>query len=709
MTAVEFISKHLNLNFKATEKTIALLQEGATIPFIARYRKEATSGLDEVQIADIQRQLDFYNTIEKRKETILSTIEEQGKLTDQLKAKIQSCFNETELEDIYLPYKPKRKTKADTARENGLEGLAKILMSQFENDVEKAANRFVKGDVNSIDDALEGARYIIAEWVNENSRTRDFLRTKLERTARLFSKVAKDKEENAAKYKDYFAFDELLQRAPAHRILALFRAEKEGLLKLKTKPDYEEDLVENVVKHYVKGRTEASYQVELAVKDAYKRLLFPSIETELRNKAKEKADKDSIKVFAENLRNLLMEAPLGQKNILAIDPGFRTGCKVVCLDPYGKLLHNEAVFPHAPQNQWSKAQESLKSLVSKYKIEAFAIGDGTAGRETESLVRSLGLNPLPQVFMVNEDGASVYSASENGREEFPNQDVTVRGSVSIGRRLMDPLSELIKIDPKSLGIGQYQHDVDQKLLKQELDWVVESCVNKVGVNLNTASKHLLTYVSGLGPKIAENIVSYRNENGAYNSRAELKKVKGLGPKAFEQAAGFLRIPDAKNPLDSTAVHPERYALLKKILADHKINLDDALNNSKLQNEVNLQAYISDDVGLPTLKDIFNELAKPGRDPREKAQEFSFDNRLKSIEDLTAGMIIPGTISNVTNFGAFVNIGIKENGLVHISHLANKYVSNPAEVVKLNQQVMVKVLEVDLNRKRIQLSIKEAMG
>ncbi|MGB0432467.1 MAG: Tex-like N-terminal domain-containing protein, partial [Bacteroidia bacterium] len=482
MTAVEFISKQLNLSNKATEKTIALLQEGATIPFISRYRKEATGGLDEVEIAEIQRQLDFFNTIEKRKETILNTIDEQGKLSEQLKLKIKNCFNETELEDIYLPYKPKRKTKADTARENGLEPLAKILMSQYEYDVERAAQRFAKGNVASADEALEGARYIIAEWVNENPKTRDFLRSKLERTARLFSKVAKGKEEDAAKYKDYFAFDELLHRAPAHRILALFRAEKEGLLKLKIKPDYEEDLVKNVVNYYVKGRTESSQQVELAVKDAYKRLLFPSIETELRNKAKEKADTESIKVFAENLRNLLMEAPLGQKAILAIDPGFRTGCKVVVLDKNGNLFHNEAIFPHAPQNEWQKAKSTLEHLVQKHKIEAFAIGDGTAGRETENLVRSLNLKPMPQVFMVNEDGASVYSASESAREEFPKQDVTVRGSVSIGRRLMDPLAELVKIDPKSIGVGQYQHDVDQTKLRQSLDFAVESCVNSVGVN-----------------------------------------------------------------------------------------------------------------------------------------------------------------------------------------------------------------------------------
>ncbi|MBI1185093.1 S1 RNA-binding domain-containing protein [bacterium] len=706
MTAVDFIAKVLNLKKNAVQNTVNLLDGGATIPFIARYRKEATQGLDEVQIADIQRQLTFFNTLTKRKETILKTIDEQGKLSAELKAKIEACMVESELEDLYLPYKPRRKTKADTARENGLEPLAKMLMSQYNGDVESKAIQFVKGDVKSVDEALEGARYIIAEWINENQITRDFLRNRLAKNTRLFSAVAKGKETEADKYKDYFAFDELLHKAPAHRILALFRAEKEGLLKLKFKADNEESLLEGINNYYIRGNSQAAAQVELAAKDAYKRLLFPSLETEMRQQAKERADKESITVFAKNLRNLLLEAPLGQKTTLAIDPGFRTGCKVVCLNAQGNLLHYETIYPHAPQNEWQKAAERLAFLINKYQIEAIAIGNGTAGRETEKLVRSIKTSHTPVVFVVSEDGASVYSASENGRKEFPDHDVTVRGAISIGRRLMDPLSELIKIDPKSLGIGQYQHDVDQKLLKQELDWVVESAVNTVGVNLNTASQHLLTYVSGLGPKLAENIIEYRDNEGNFSNRSELKKVKGLGPKAFEQAAGFLRISGGNNPLDNTGVHPERYALLKKILADHHISLADALNNSALEHELNLQAYLSDEVGLPTLRDILKELAKPGRDPREKAREFSYDPRLQSIENVQVGMVLPGLVSNVTNFGAFVDIGIKEKGLVHVSQLTDRYVSNPAEVVKLNQQVNVKVLEVDTTRKRIQLSMKD---
>lgn len=705
-TATQYIASTLNLREKPVDKTIELLQGGATIPFIARYRKEATGGLDELQIAEIQRQLNQYEGLVKRKQTILGTIDEQGKLTPELRQKIENCWLETELEDIYLPYKPKRKTKAEAAREKGLEGLAKILMKQYENDAERAALRFVKGAVKSSSEALEGARHIIAEWVNENPKTRDFVRNQMERSARVQSALVKGKEAEASKYRDYFQFDQSLKRAPAHRILALLRAENEGFLRVKIRPENEERLVENLNRYYVRGRNEASEQVELAVKDAYKRLLLPSIETEVRKQAKEKADAASIKVFADNLKNLLMESPLGQKRTLAIDPGFRTGCKVVCLDEQGNLLHNETIFPHPPQKEHSKAQDHLSRLVKQFGIEAIAIGDGTAGRETEQLVKGIPFAQKPQVFMVNEDGASVYSASALAREEFPNEDVTVRGSVSIGRRLMDPLAELIKIDPKSMGIGQYQHDVDQKLLKQELDWVVESSVNAVGVNLNTASKHLLTYVSGLGPKIAGNIVSYRQLNGDFSSRAELKKVAGLGPKAFEQAAGFLRISKAKNPLDQTAVHPERYALVKQMLKDHGIAMEEALFNKDLAKSINLEAYVSEEVGLPTLKDILAELAKPGRDPREGIKEFSFDPRLQDISDVREGMVLPGIVGNVTNFGAFVNIGIKESGLVHVSHLANKFVSNPADVVKLNQQVTVKVLSVDLDRKRVQLSMKE---
>ena len=735
-TATQYIAQTLNLNERPVAKTVELLQGGATIPFIARYRKEATGGLDELQIAEIQRQLSSFEALEKRKATILGTIEELGRLTPDLKLKIEDCWVEAELEDIYLPYKPKRKTKAEVARQQGLEGLAKILMAQRERDAEYAAHRFVRGEVESATAALEGARHIIAEWVNENPKTRDFVRSQLERFGRIESKLVKGKETEAQKYRDYFSFDEALKRAPAHRILALNRGESEGYLRVRVRSESEERLIENISRYYVKGSNESSQQVALAVKDAYKRLLQPSLETELRKKAKEKADADSIKVFAENLRHLLMESPLGQKRTLAIDPGFRTGCKVVCLDEQGNLLHNETIFPHPPQKEAQKAQAQLEHLIKKYRIEAIAIGDGTAGRETEALVkrivastplshpnstplshpnstpsshlsnRALSEVEMPKVFMVNEDGASVYSASAIAREEFPDHDVTVRGAVSIGRRLMDPLAELIKIDPKSLGIGQYQHDVDQKLLKQELDWVVESCVNAVGVNLNTASKHLLTYVSGLGPKIAENVVAYRQANGGFTSRTELKKVAGLGPKAFEQCAGFLRIPDAKNPLDRTAVHPERYALVKQMLSDHGISTEKALFNAELVQELELHKYVNPGVGLPTLQDIVKELAKPGRDPREGIKEFSFDPRLKDINDVQEGMVLPGLVGNVTNFGAFVNIGIKESGLVHVSHLANRYVSNPAEVVKLNQQVTVKVLSVDLERKRIQLSMKE---
>lgn len=724
ISAASYTSKTLQLLEKSVDKTIELLKGGATIPFIARYRKEATGGLDELQIADIQRQLNSYESLIKRKETILSTIEELGKLTPDLKQKIENCWNETELEDIYLPYKLKRKTKAEAAREKGLEGLAKILMKQYEDDAERAAQRFVRGQVQSIEEALEGARYIIAEWINENPKTRDFVRVQMERSARIHSSLIKGKEAEASKYRDYFKFDEPLKRAQAHRVLALFRAENEGFLRVKIRPENEERLIENLNRYYVKGRGGSSDQVQLAVKDSYKRLLLPSLETEVRKKAKEKADADSIKVFADNLKNLLMESPLGQKRTLAIDPGFRTGCKVVCLDEQGNLLHNETIFPHPPQKEHTKAQERLLKLIKQYNIEAIAIGDGTAGRETEQLMKGIrGLSgaetrpstPLRhqdenqqnlQIFMVNEDGASVYSASALARDEFPDHDVTVRGSVSIGRRLMDPLAELIKIDPKSMGIGQYQHDVDQKLLKQELDWVVESSVNAVGVNLNTASKHLLTYVSGLGPKIAGNIVAHRRVNGDFRSRTELKKVPGLGPKAFEQAAGFLRISKAKNPLDETAVHPERYSLVKQMLSEHSISMSDALFNADLRKQIDLHKYVNQEVGLPTLEDILAELAKPGRDPREGIKEFSFDPRLRSIEDVHEGMVLTGIVGNVTNFGAFVNIGIKESGLVHVSHLANKFVSNPSEVVKLNQQVTVKVLSVDVERKRVQLSMKE---
>lgn len=707
ISLTSYLSKTLNISEKSITSTVALLNEGATIPFISRYRKEATGGLDEVQIADIKRQLDFFTALEKRKQTILSTIEEQGKLTTALRESIENCLDETELEDIYLPYKPRRRTKADIAREKGLEGLAKVLMKQHEPNAEHAAQRFVKGDVKGVDDALEGARHIISEWINENSKTRNFLRSQMEREAIIHSKLTKGKEAEAHKYQDYFDFNERLKKCPAHRILAMMRGESEGFLRIKIRPENEPRLVENISHYYVRSNNDSGEQVALAVKDAYKRLLLPSLETELRNKAKEKADKDSIGVFTENLSNLLMESPLGNQRTLAIDPGFRTGCKVVCLDEQGNLLVNETIFPHPPQNHQEKAAARLKQLVKTYDIQAIAIGNGTAGRETEAFVKQLNLEDTIRIFLVNEDGASIYSASEVGRAEFPDHDVTVRGAVSIGRRLMDPLAELIKIDPKSMGVGQYQHDVDQKMLKQELDWVVERCVNSVGVDLNTASPHLLTYVSGLGPKLAQNIVDYRKQKGGIASKNELKKVAGLGPKAFEQSAGFLRIPNAKNPLDRSAVHPERYALVNKMMKDHSISLIDSVGQRDFEKQLDLKKYISDEVGLPTLHDILKELAKPGRDPRQQIQQFEFDARLKTIEDVYEGMILNGIITNVTNFGAFVNIGIKENGLVHISHLANRYVSNPADVVKLNQQVRAKVIGVDLKRGRIQLSLKEA--
>lgn len=700
------IAKQLNLSEKQVINTQALLDSGATIPFISRYRKESTGSLDEEQIADIQKLLQYFTELQKRKESILKTIDEQGKLSKELEQTIKNCLSDVELEDLYLPYKPRRRTKADIAKEKGLENLANILLKQQENKLDKVASTFINDEVKNIDEALEGAKHIIAEWINEDTKVRDQLRKLLDKKAVVSAKLVKGKEEEAAKYKDYFAYDEDLNKCPAHRLLAIFRAEDEGFLKIKVKPSNENDAIDILDYNYLKAENDCSKQIEQAIDDAYKRLLMPSLESEMRKKAKEKADKASIAVFAENLRNLLMESPLGQKRILAIDPGFRSGCKVVCIDAQGNLLHNETIYPHPPQNELKKAMSKVRTLVNQFKIDAIAIGDGTAGRETENMIKKIIFERKVAAFMVNEDGASVYSASKIGREEFPNYDVTVRGSVSIGRRLMDPLSELIKIDPKSLGIGQYQHDVDQKLLKQDLDLVVESCVNQVGVNLNTASKHLLTYVSGLGPKLAENIVEYRKENGAFSSRSELKKVSGLGPKAFEQAAGFLRVHGAKNPLDNSAVHPERYTLVNKMAKDLNKKVEELMHTPDLDKLIDLSKYQTEDIGLPTLKDILNELKKPGRDPRASIKRFEYDPRLNTINDLEEGMLVNGMISNVTNFGAFVNIGIKENGLIHISNLANEFISNPADVVKLNQQVVVKVLEVDKERKRIQLSLKD---
>ena len=700
------ISKNLSVAEHQVQNTIKLLEEGATIPFISRYRKEATGSLDEVQIGTIKDQLAKLQEIDKRRETILKTIDEQGQLTDELRQKIEQSWDLTELEDIYLPYKPKRKTRATAAKEKGLEPLAKILMAQHEQNPEARANQFITDEVPSADDALQGARDIIAEWVNEHQFARNRIRGLFQHEAIISSKAFLSKQEEGIKYKDYFAYNEPLKRIPSHRILALFRGEAEGILRLNISPP-EEKALEFLEKIFVKGHNASSEQVAIAVKDSYKRLLGPSIETEFRSAAKEKADEEAIKVFAENLRQLLLSPPLGQKKVLAIDPGYRTGCKVVTLDEQGNLLHNQTIYPHPPQMEKEISMKKLRTLVEQYKIEAVAIGNGTASRETEDLVRRIKFDRDLKVFVVSEAGASVYSASSAAREEFPDYDVTVRGAVSIGRRLTDPLAELVKIDPKSIGVGQYQHDVDQGKLKQSLDGVVESAVNMVGVNLNTASKHLLTYISGLGPQLAQNIVDYRSENGAFNSRDELKKVPRLGAKAYEQAAGFLRIPSAENPLDNTAVHPESYFIVKKMAKDVNADIKDLIKDEKLRKQVNLKNYLTETIGLPTLEDIIKELAKPGRDSREEIKVFEFAKGIHKPEDLEVGMILPGIVTNITNFGAFVDVGVKQDGLVHISQLADRFISNPADVVSLHQHVEVKVIEVDLSRKRIQLSMKDA--
>jgi uncharacterized protein len=703
---IPHISKNLNISARQVENTVSLLGEGATVPFISRYRKEATGSLDEIQIGSIQQELKKLEEIEKRRQSILESIASQDRLTSELEAKLRATWNLTELEDLYLPYKPKRKTRATVAREKGLEPLAGTLMKQDITDVEGFAMRFVKGDVESVDDALAGARDIMAEWMNENSYARNTIRRLFSRSAQISSKLVKGKEEEATKYRDYFDFSEPLKRCPSHRMLAIRRAESEGLLRTHVLPDEEEALAA-MHKIFIKGRNEAAEQVEQAVKDSYKRLLSSSIETEFKNSSKEKADDEAIAVFAENLRQLLMAPPLGPKRVLAIDPGFRTGCKVVTLDEQGGLLTNENIYPHPPQSESAQAAAKVSRLIETYKLQAIAIGNGTAGRETEDFIqRKLRLPKDVEVYVVNEAGASIYSASKVAREEFPTYDVTVRGAVSIGRRLMDPLAELVKIDPKSIGVGQYQHDVDQAKLKDSLDKVVESVVNQVGVNLNTASKHLLTYVSGLGPKLAENIVKYRDENGAFSSRKELKKVSGLGPKAFEQSAGFLRIADGDNPLDNSAVHPESYAIVQKMAKDLDRQVSSLIGATKKLEEIDLSRYVTTDVGLPTLKDIISELGKIGRDPRGKTEVFAFDPNIRKMEDLREGMILPGLVSNITKFGAFVDIGVKQDGLVHISQLADRFVSDPNEVVRLQQQVTVKVMEVDIQRKRIQLSMKE---
>lgn len=703
----QMIAAELKLPAHRIANTLKLLQGGATIPFISRYRKEATGGLDEVQIGDIQTRYEKLCELSKRKETVLSTIEEQGKLTPELKARISACWNATELEDIYLPFKPKRKTRAEAARAKGLEPLALLLMMQKENNLAAKIRNFVKGEVKDEEDALKGARDILAEQISEDERSRNLMRNQFQRQALIQSKVVKGKEaeEASAKYRDYFDFCEPLKKCSSHRLLALRRGESEGVLKVTIFPEDEDMCNERLQRLFVRANNECAHQVEEALTDAYKRLLKPAIETEFAALSKEKADEEAIRVFAENLRQLLLAPPLGQKRVMGIDPGFRTGCKVVCLDAQGTLLHNEAIYPHPPKSEYAQAARKIVKLVEQYKIEAIAIGNGTASRETEQFVTSQRYDREVQVFVVSEDGASIYSASKTAREEFPDYDVTVRGAVSIGRRLMDPLAELVKIDAKSIGVGQYQHDVDQTKLKASLDQTVESCVNLVGVNVNTASKHLLTYVSGLGPTLAQNIVDYRTENGPFESRRQLLKVPRMGAKAYEQCAGFLRIPQAKNPLDNSAVHPESYPIVEQMAKDLNCTVADLIKDKELRSKIDLKKYVTDTIGLPTLTDILQELDKPGRDPRQKIQVFEFDKNVRTLDDLQEGMELPGIVTNITNFGCFVDIGIKENGLVHVSQLADRFVSNPADVVRIHQHVHVKVMSIDHERKRIQLTMK----
>ncbi|MBT3384615.1 MAG: RNA-binding transcriptional accessory protein [Prolixibacteraceae bacterium] len=701
---IEIITHKLDITEVQVTNTINLFNEGATVPFISRYRKERTGSLDEVQIQQIKELKEKFSELEKRKVTILKTIDEQEKLTPELKSRIESCFDSVELEDIYLPFKPKRRTKATIAREKGLEPLAKILMKQLERDVEFRANSFINENVESIEEALSGARDIIAEWINENERARNIVRRGFNIGAEIISKIIKGKEEEAEKYRDYFDWNEPLKKCPSHRLLAMRRGENEGFLRVSINPD-EDRVLENIDRFFVKGNNQSSEQVGLAVKDSLKRLIQPSIETEFANLSKEKADEEAIKVFAENLKQLLLAPPLGQKRTLAIDPGYRSGCKVVCLDEQGNLLHNVNIYPHKPQEERKMAAKKVSSMVEMYQIEAIAIGNGTASRETEYFIKRLHFDREVRVYVVSEDGASVYSASSVARQEFPQYDVTVRGAVSIGRRLMDPLAELVKIDPKSIGVGQYQHDVDQKNLKNSLDSVVELSVNSVGVNLNTASKHLLTYISGLGPQLAENITSFRKENGAFQSRETLKKVARMGQKAFEQAAGFLRIPDAINPLDNSGVHPESYKIVKQIAKDLKCELNDLVRNETLVSKIDFQKYVTNEIGLPTLNDIKNELLKPGRDPRKPIKIFEFAHGIFKIEDLQVGMELPGIVNNITKFGAFVDVGIKESGLIHVSEMADRFISDPNEIVKLHEHVKVRIKELDIPRKRIQLSLK----
>ena len=715
----QLISSELHLSEHAVENTLKLLDEGCTIPFISRYRKERTGGLDEVQITAISDRSERLKEIQKRKETILKTIGELDKLTPELEKRIEDCWELTTLEDIYLPYKPKRRTRAQVAREQGLEPLATLLMMQREQSPERAAQRFVKGDVKDVATALKGAQDIIAEQVSEDERSRNQVRAAFRREAFIVSKVVKAKKDTdeAQKYSDYFDWEEPLKRCSSHRLLAMRRGADEGILRLSLTID-DDEAVSRLQRNYVRGNGSCQRLVSEAVEDGYKRLLLPSIETEFSNLSKERADEEAIKVFAENLRQLLLSAPLGQKRVMGVDPGFRTGCKVVCLDAQGNLLHHEAIFPHPPVNHRMQASMHVQQMMKDYQIEAIAIGNGTASRETKEFITEVVAEAgqqrepantqaaaLPKVFVVSEDGASVYSASKVARDEFPNEDVTVRGAVSIGRRLMDPLAELVKIDPKSIGVGQYQHDVDQSKLKHSLDQTVESCVNLVGVNLNTASQHLLTYVSGLGPVLAQNIVDYRKENGAFTSRAQLKKVPRLGPAAYQQCAGFLRIPNAKNPLDNSAVHPESYHVVELMAKDQHCTVSELIGNKTVREQIDIKKYVTAETGLPTLTDIMKELEKPGRDPREQIEEFEFDPSVQSVEDLREGMELPGIVTNITNFGAFVDIGVHQDGLVHVSQLANRYVSDPTQVVHLHQHVRVRVIGVDLRRQRISLSMK----
>ena len=707
MPLLKFITSQTQLPKKSVENTVKLLNEACTIPFISRYRKELTGNLDEVQIGEIVKFKEQFEALEKRKIAILKSLEEQEILSAELRQKIDEATDLIALEDLYLPYKKKRKTKADTARENGLEPLARILMSQNATDVSSIALKYVKGEVKSEEEALEGARHIIAEWINERTDIRNMLRNQLERFATISTKVVKkfEDDEKAQKFRDYFDWNEPLNRIPSHRLLAILRATSEGFIRQKIEIDDEKALYK-IEERIIKSNDAASKQIKLAIEDSYKRLLFPALSNEALSAAKEKADESAINVFAKNLKQLLLGSPLGEKRVLAIDPGFRSGCKIVCLDAQGNLHHNETIFPHAPKNDTSTAMKKISSLADAHKIEAIAIGNGTASRETEQFVKRIQFKNAMQVFVVSEAGASIYSASKIARDEFPNYDVTVRGAVSIGRRLQDPLAELVKIDAKSIGVGQYQHDVDQTKLKSSLDTSVELCVNAVGVNINTASVPLLSYVSGIGPKLAENIVNYREENGAFNSREEIKNVPRLGEKAFEQAAGFLRIKNGKNPLDDSSVHPESYSIVSKMAKDEGVKIPELIGNKALLQKINLEKYISEKTGLPTLKDIIKELEKPGLDIREEAKVFTFNQNIKTINDLREGQLLPGIVNNITNFGAFVDIGIKESGLIHVSNLSDSFVKDVNKHVHLHQQIVVKVLDVDVERKRIQLKLHQ---